>query len=94
MIGQQPTIAEAWERIRSSAEHRNQESRVRALFESQPDGLTDTEIASVMGISPHGASQVRKLLVESGEVADTGRRKRGPTGREVVVWGRYVEELS
>jgi hypothetical protein len=62
------------------------EAKVLRVLRAHPGGLTTHEIVRLTGIpwntiSPRLAPLVRKMMVR-----DSGKRRKGPTGRSCIVW--------
>lgn len=62
--------------------------RARALdvHRAHPDGLTDFELADLMGRQQTSAGKRRGELVALGYVRDSGRRRPAPSGAKAIVW--------
>ncbi len=77
------TSKAAAERIRPAS------SRLRDLVKqtirNHPEGMTDEEIATTLGLNPSTARPRRIELVQRGEVVEVGQRK-GRSGRAMTVW--------
>jgi hypothetical protein len=51
-----------------------------------PDGLTDFELADIMGRQQTSAGKRRGELRDIGLVSDTGYRRPAPSGSMAIVW--------
>jgi hypothetical protein len=62
--------------------------RERALLahRAHPDGLTDFELAELMGRQQTSAGKRRGELVAQGLICDSGRRRPAPSGAKAIVW--------
>lgn len=62
--------------------------RQRALLAHQahPDGLTDFELAELMGRQQTSAGKRRGELAAQGLIRDSGRRRPAPSGAKAIVW--------
>ena len=62
--------------------------RERALLAHQayPDGLTDFELAELMGRQQTSAGKRRGELAAAGLIRDSGRRRPAPSGAKAIVW--------
>ena len=62
--------------------------RARALqvHRQHPAGLTDFELADLMGRQQTSAGKRRGELVAAGLIVDSGRRRPAPSGAMAIVW--------
>jgi len=60
--------------------------RALAVHRAHPDGLTDFELAELMGRQQTSAGKRRGELVALGYIADSGRRRPAPSGARAIVW--------
>jgi hypothetical protein len=63
--------------------------RAKALlchYDKRIDGLTDYELADLMGRQQNSAGKRRTELRDSGMVEDTGMRRPAPSGSPCIVW--------
>jgi hypothetical protein len=62
--------------------------RARALewHRRHPDGLTDFELADLMGRQQTSAGKRRGELMALGLIRDSGRRRAAPSGAKAIVW--------
>lgn len=67
---------------------RRSTDRYRALetLQAHPEGLTDYELADLMGRQQNSAGKRRGELVVLGYVRDSGRRRPAPSGSKAIVW--------
>src|SRR5215468_10935320 len=56
------------------------------LTRAGPDGLTDEQGIALTGLSPSTYRPRRVELWRGGLVRDSGRTRRGPSGKQAVVW--------
>jgi hypothetical protein len=56
------------------------------IHASRPDGLTDFELAALMGRQQTSAGKRRGELRDAGMIADTTRRRPAPSGSSAIVW--------
>jgi hypothetical protein len=62
------------------------EASVLDTLKSHPSGLTSHEIARLLSAELVSVSPRLRPLVEKNLVKDSGRRRRGPSGRCSIVW--------
>lgn len=74
-----------------SARERDRDRVYRVLGE-HPYGLTDFEIATLIGRQQTSAGKRRGELRDAGLVYDTGRRRAAPSGSLAIVWARVQRE--
>lgn len=60
--------------------------RALALHQAHPGGLTDFELAELMGRQQTSAGKRRGELRDIGLVVDSGRRRLAPSGASAIVW--------
>ena len=60
--------------------------RVLEVHRAAPDGLTDFELAAVMGRQQTSVGKRRGELVSAGLIRDSGRRRPAPSGAKAIVW--------
>lgn len=60
--------------------------RVLDCIRSRPDGMTDAEVQSVLGLEGSTQRPRRVRLVELGLVRDSGRVRTTHSGRKATVW--------
>jgi hypothetical protein len=61
------------------------------LHRQHPDGLTDFELADLMGRQQTSAGKRRGELRDLGYVEDSGQRRPAPSGAKAIVW-RITEQ--
>ena len=64
----------------------NDRARALQVHRANPDGLTDYELADLMGRQQNSAGKRRGELVELGYVVDSGTRRPAPSGAKAIVW--------
>jgi len=79
------TTHEAARRIRGHAPTLRRRV-LAAIREAGACGLTDAEGQAATGITPQSYGPRRGELAKLGEVADSGRRRKTPSGRRAIVW--------
>jgi len=79
------TSHEAAESVRGR-EANAMEGRVLSELKLWPDGLTSHELVEITGIRWQSITPRIRPLVRKGLVEDSGLRRPGPTGRNVIVW--------
>lgn len=62
------------------------EAKVVGAIGAAADGLTITETAEILNISPWSISPRFKPLVRKGLIHDSGEKRVGATGRKHIVW--------
>jgi len=60
--------------------------RALELLERASNGLTDFELADLMGRQQTSAGKRRGELRDLGAVRDSGRRRAAPSGSRAIVW--------
>jgi len=78
----------SWQAARDAAANAgNNRARVlRALLDVWPQGLTDYELAALVGLQQNSAGKRRGELRDAGFVEDTGERRPAPSGSLAIVW--------
>lgn len=86
----------SWEAARSVTHIRESQQEILDLFRFRGTGMTDEEVALLYHDvvcksgprcqSPSGLRTRRAELVAQGLLRDTGDRRRGSTGRRMIVW--------
>jgi DNA-binding transcriptional ArsR family regulator len=61
-------------------------ARVLATLRAHRDGLTDFELADLLGLQQTSAGKRRGELRDQGLVIDSGRRRPAPSGSLAIVW--------
>jgi DNA-binding transcriptional ArsR family regulator len=61
-------------------------ARVLQALRSIPGGLTDYELAELVGLQQNSAGKRRGELRDAGLVEDSGRRRPAPSGSKAIVW--------
>ena len=75
--------AAAQDAARGADTHR---ARALAALRAAPDGLTDFELADRLGVQQTSIGKRRGELRDAGLVADSGFRRRAPSGSLAIVW--------
>lgn len=65
-------------------------ARVLATLRAHPEGLTDFELAAILGLQQTSAGKRRGELRDAGQVCDSGARRPSPSGSSAIVW-RTIE---
>lgn len=75
----------------AKVERQRDRDRALDLHKSHPDGLTDFELADLMGRQQTSAGKRRGELRDLGLIRDTGRRRAAPSGSKAIVW-QFIQE--
>jgi hypothetical protein len=79
----------SWEAARSVEHIRESQAEVLGMFRGRSwvdEELVEALLAKGSRQSPSGIRTRRRELVDLGEIVDTGRKRRGKTGRWMIVW--------
>jgi hypothetical protein len=60
--------------------------RALAALRAAPDGLTDFELADLLGVQQTSIGKRRGELRDAGLVVDSGTRRPAPSGSAAIVW--------
>lgn len=61
-------------------------ARALAIHRAHPDGLTDFELADLMGLQQTSAGKRRGELRDQGYVVNSGVKRPAPSGSLAIVW--------
>lgn len=88
----QPAARKADPETSHAAASEHQETRARdrntalTIHRAHPAGLTDFELADLMGRQQTSAGKRRGELRDMGLIEDSGERRPSPSGSSAVVW--------
>jgi hypothetical protein len=68
---------------RNASTHR---ARALAMLRAHPAGLTDFELADLLGVGQTSIGKRRGELRDQGFVVDSGVRRPAPSGSAAIVW--------
>jgi hypothetical protein len=71
--------------MKESGAKKVQLDKLKMIYKSNPQGLTDVEASEILKLTPAIVSARRNDLMEECNVAQVGRRKN-PSGREAIIW--------
>ena len=71
---------------RDPEQRQRDRDRALAALRAAPDGLTDYELAAIIGRQQNSAGKRRGELRDAGLVRDSGRRRPAPSGSSAIVW--------
>ena len=72
--------------LRSPSVRGHDRKVVLAAFFSYPEGLTDFELAEIVGRQQTSAGKRRGELRDEGFIEDSGLRRYAPSGSKAIVW--------
>ena len=61
-------------------------AKALGLLRAAPDGLTDFELAAMLGLQQTSIGKRRGELRDAGLVEDSGKRRPAPSGSAAIVW--------
>lgn len=66
---------------------------VLRVHQANPSGLTDFELAALLGRQQTSVGKRRGELRDAGLICDSGERRPAPSGSPAVVWALTVEGM-